>query len=78
MKKLLITLPLLFCSCSALDKALGVGGSTEPDRTEETISAVEDAAAPLAVLIPGGTVLLGGLGLLARAYVRKRKAAKAA
>ena len=80
MKNLALVLPLLFCapSCKAMDSVLGLGAGG--DSSEEVISAGESAIRTTGdMLIPGaGGALAVLFGLGARAYVKKRKAAKTA
>ena len=75
MKKLLIVLPLLFCSCKAIDGALGLGSSGEPDRSEEVIQTGESVIRTTGdMIIPGvGGALAVLFGLGARTYIRKRR-----
>jgi hypothetical protein len=79
MKHLILVLPLLLApSCKAMDSALGLSGGE--DNSEATISATETAIKTTGDLIlPGaGGALAVIFGLGARAYIRKRKAAKTA
>lgn len=76
MKNLILVLPLLLASpsCKAIDGMLGVGGSA--DKSEETIQAGEQAVSGIGnAIIPGaGGALAVVFGMLARSYVKRRKA----
>jgi hypothetical protein len=78
MKKLILAsaLALPLCSCTALDKALGLKAG-EPDRSEETIQAGEAVIRTTGdILIPGvGGALAVLFGLGARTYIKSRKKA---
>lgn len=78
MKNLLIILVLtLTPSCAAMDKALGLG-SDGTDQTEDTIAAGEGIVRTVGdSILPGaGGAAALAIGLFARAYVKRRKAAQ--
>lgn len=79
-KILLVLLLTLTPSCAAMDSMLGAGPNDAPDASEQVIATGETIVRTVGdSILPGaGGAAALALGLFARAYVKKRKAAKVA